>query len=247
MVSESGKQIGFLLGFISLALSITCVALPDWRKNDLEGEVVELIRTTQGLWLKCVFFPTGNWQCEDHDRFFIALPAAIIGARVFSVFSIIFQVVALMLGPFGMACTLFYMDAPRTKHRLVLFSGTLSILAGVFIGVAVSWYAALVVNDYSRDVMNQAQGIDTSIQRYVYGRALYYGWTAMSLLFIQGGIQCCSSWGGESEAPLGESIEAFGSYPYAPQQQYNQPFIYDNDVPPPKIYKPMVGTNQDYI
>ena len=69
----------------------------------------------------------------------------------------------------------------------------------------------------------------------------------MSLLFIQGGIQCCSSWGGESEAPLGESIEAFGSYPYAPQQQYNQPFIYDNDVPPPKIYKPMVGTNQDYI
>ena len=130
---------------------------------------------------KTFFFDNESWPpliwifSMCHQICFLhASSAAIIGARVFSVFSIIFQVVALMLGPFGMACTLFYMDAPRTKHRLVLFSGTLSILAGVFIGVAVSWYAALVVNDYSRDVMNQAQGIDTSIQRYVYGRALYY-------------------------------------------------------------------------
>ena len=236
MVSESGKQIGFLLGFISLALSITCVALPDWRTNDLEGEVVELIRSTQGLWVKCVFFPTGNWQCEDYDRFFIALPAAITGARVFSVFSLIFQVVALIIGPFGMKCTLFYMENPKTKHRLVIFAGSLSILAGVFIGVAVSWYAALVVEDYTRFTTGMVTGIETSIQRYVYGRALYYGWTAMSLLFIQGGIQCCSSWGGESEMPETHGLETYGSYPYAPQETQN--------YQPAMIYKP---TEFEYI
>ena len=63
---EGVKFAGFGLAWLSLGLTITCIALPDWRVNDVEGEVVELIKRTQGLWVKCAFFPTGNWQCEDY-------------------------------------------------------------------------------------------------------------------------------------------------------------------------------------
>merc|ERR1712226_301194 len=104
-MNETGKSAVFLLAFINLSLTITCIAMPDWRVNDVEGEVVELIKRTQGLWVKCAFFPTGNWQCEDYDRFFIALPAAITGARVFSILSLVMQVFAIIALPMGMMCT----------------------------------------------------------------------------------------------------------------------------------------------
>merc|ERR1711981_1539938 len=99
-MNESLKFLGFFLSFISLGLTIATIALPDWRINDVEGEVVELIKRTQGLWVKCAFFPTGNWQCEDYDRFFIALPAAITGARVFSVIALVMQLIVLIVMPF---------------------------------------------------------------------------------------------------------------------------------------------------
>ena len=62
--------------------------------------------------------------------------------------------------------------------------------------------------------------------------------------FFGSSEECCSSWSGESEAP-----EAFGSYPYAPQNtDYAQQFVYDNDIPAPmQVYKPMTATNLDYI
>merc|ERR1712071_627004 len=70
-----------------------------------------------------------------------------------------------------------------------------SLLAAVCIGTAVSWYAALVVEDYSRYTQGMNAGVETSVQRFVYGTALYTGWGAMSTLFIQSMILCCSSWG----------------------------------------------------
>jgi len=224
-MNEALKYVGFFLSFVSLGLTIACIAVPDWRVNDVEGEVVELIKRTQGLWVKCAFFPTGNWQCEDYDRFFIALPAAITGARVFSCLSLIFQIVAIVGQPFGMMCTTIVpLEQTTTKAKITIGSGMLNILAGVCIGVAVSWYAALVVEDYSRFTTGVSAGIETAVQRFIYGSALYLGWAAMSLLMIQGAILCCSSWGGEE---YHEGYEGAPMDPYGRQHQaysgYNQP------------------------
>ena len=51
--------------------------MPFWRRNDLEGEVLESIRRSSGLWTKCTYLSTGNWNCDAYDRFFIGLPAAL--------------------------------------------------------------------------------------------------------------------------------------------------------------------------
>ena len=46
----------------------------------------------------------------------------------------------------------------------------LHVIAGVSLGVAVSWFAANVLNDYN-DPIQSAGGL-----RYVYGEALFVGW-----------------------------------------------------------------------
>lgn len=197
-MNETLKFLGFFLSFISLGLTIACIAIPDWRINDVEGEVVELIKRTQGLWVKCAFFPTGNWQCEDYDRFFIALPAAITGARVFTILGLVMQLVGIVAQPMGMMCTnLVEVSQPRLKAKITIAAGALSLLSAVCVGTAVSWYAALVVEDYSRFTQGMNAGVETSVQRFIYGTALYVGWAAMSVLFIQALVLCCSSWGGE--------------------------------------------------
>lgn len=210
-MNEVAKFFGFFLSFISISLTITTIALPDWRVNDVEGEVVELIKRTQGLWVKCAFFPTGNWQCEDYDRFFIALPGAITGARVFSILALIFQLVAICAQPMGMMCTtLVHPQQTQLKAKITLACGALSLVSAVCIGVAVSWYAALVVEDYSRFTTGMSAGVETSVQRFIYGKALYMGWAAMSVLVIQGFMLCCSSWSHEEDG-----------YNYAGGQDYN--------------------------
>lgn len=217
-MQEAIKAVGFLLSFLNIGLTIACIALPDWRVNDVEGEVVELIQRTQGLWTKCAFFPTGNWQCEDYDRFFIALPAAITGARVFSCLSLVFQLFVVVTSPFGMSCTnLPYGEgAMKQKAKLTVINGALSILSAICIGTAVSWYAALVVQDYNFNMNGIRPGVETSVQRYIYGKALYVGWIAMSLLVIQGLILCCSSWNADFEGY--QQGHNYGNAPYDPYQ-----------------------------
>merc|ERR1712226_241865 len=103
------------------------------------------------------------------------------------------------------------MTRKKLKAKITIGCGALAVLAAVCIGVAVSWYAALVVEDYSRFTTGMSAGIETSVQRFVYGKALYYGWAAMSVLFIQGGIMCCSSWGDDGA----EYIDAHDPYAYS--------------------------------
>jgi len=229
---EGVKFAGLGLAWLSLALTITCIAMPDWRVNDVEGEVVELIKRTQGLWVKCAFFPTGNWQCEDYDRFFIALPAAITGARVFSVISLILQVLILVALPFGMLCTTIPENPDpagnhKTKATITIACGAMAILSAICVGIAVSWYAALVVEDYSRFTTGMNAGIETSVQRFIYGRGLYFGWCAMCTSFIEGVLLCCSSWGERESGGYGQGqmadqmgYDATPYSPYASQAKY---------------------------
>ena len=98
-----------------------------------------------------------------YDRFFIALPAAITGARVFSVISLVLQVFSIIALPFGMLCTTIpeavdEASRNKTKATITIACGAMTILSAICIGVAVSWYAALVVEDYSRFTTGMTAG-----------------------------------------------------------------------------------------
>lgn len=52
-----------------------------------------------------------------------------------------------------------------------MVSGILHLIAGVSLGIAVSWFAANVLTDYNDPIRSAAGGL-----RYVYGEALFIGW-----------------------------------------------------------------------
>lgn len=193
-LSEAYKSMAFVLSTINIILTFICLTSDNWKINDVEGEVVESIKRTQGLWTKCSFFPTGNWQCEDYDKFFIALPAEIIAARILTVVSFVFQAFAVFLTPFAMYCTRFP-DDNVVKARLMIFACGSSFLSAITLGVGVSWFAAGVLADYQFQYTALGQkgnsnfGSVSSIsqgQRFIYGSAIYIGWISMALLLVQG-------------------------------------------------------------
>ena len=77
MANGSLQVVGLFTSILCFALMLCVCILPYWRRNDLEGEVLESIRRSSGLWTKCTFLATGNWNCDAYDRFFIGLPAAL--------------------------------------------------------------------------------------------------------------------------------------------------------------------------
>merc|ERR1711972_213689 len=93
--------------------------------------------------------------------------------------------------PFGMLCTTIpeavdEASRNKTKATITIACGAMAILSAICIGGAGSWYAALVVEDYSRFTTGMSAGIETSVQRFIYGRGLYFGWVAMCCSFIEG-------------------------------------------------------------
>merc|ERR1719350_185705 len=139
----------YALTWISITMTTFIIVYPEWRINDVEGEIVEVIRRTQGLWIKCAWFPAGNYQCEDFDIFFIDLPKAIIGARVCCILTLIILVISAILQPLGMECT--KMPEMSAKRTLVFICAVASFVACVLLATGVSWYASLVVQDYDEN------------------------------------------------------------------------------------------------
>ena len=72
------QVVGVLLTLICFILTFIAACLPYWRSNDIEGEVIETIRRSSGLWTKCTFirfvrfFARGlsGWQKLDKDKWF---------------------------------------------------------------------------------------------------------------------------------------------------------------------------------
>lgn len=200
-ISEAYKTLAFVLSFVNLGLIITCITLPDWRVNDVEGEVLEYSKRTQGLYTKCTFFATGNWQCEDYDKFFIALPTEIVAARVFTSLCLIFQILTWLSLPFGMYCVRLP-DNELIKNKIILINSAFSILCSILIGTSVSWYASSILKEYrgANNLFNYAgrtSGLQSSLSdtlgtRYIYGTALYIGWACMALLLVQGVLLICA-------------------------------------------------------
>ena len=119
MASSFVQLFGYLVSLIGMILTIVICARPNWRVNDLDGEVIESIRRSSGLWsrvsisfvenilkiLQCTYYNTGNWQCDQYDTFFLGLPAPLQVARACVCIALAFQGIASLAAFAGMECT----------------------------------------------------------------------------------------------------------------------------------------------
>jgi len=212
MASSFVQLFGYMVSLIGMILTIIICARPNWRVNDLDGEVIESIRRSSGLWSRCTYYNTGNWQCDQYDTFFLGLPAPLQVARACVCIALAFQGIASLAAFAGMECTNLipsYETADpegenaAVKRKIMLGVGGCVVFAGVSLCVGVSYYAATVLQEYNGTNMMRMssmsggmRGSNTQLQvgeRYIYGYCTYLGWMAMIVNWIGGGIIICAS------------------------------------------------------
>lgn len=212
-VSGILQNAGFVITLFSLIINIICCADREWRKNDPSMEVIETLVRKTGLWERCTFQATGHYQCDDYDAFFIGLPALLTGARVFTCLAIVFGVLSVLTNIVGLDCTKIAdgEDQKSQKAKAVVIAGFMALFAGILMCVGICWFAAEVFQNYYNPMRMQNGGGMGGMgggrqgqyslegnEQYIYGRALFFGWSS-SLIGIIGGIcSICSSWGAMS-------------------------------------------------
>ena len=101
--------------------------MPEWRKSDLQGQVIEMQISKQGIWWNCMFFSTGNWHCDDYDRVLLGLPAELQTARALMVLACILGFLGYCLSQVGLGCTTFMEDNQASKRKSEHYLNTFKI------------------------------------------------------------------------------------------------------------------------
>jgi claudin len=182
----------FIMTLVGFIATLICVAIPDWKKNDPQDTIRDNLRRHEGLWIKCVYYSTGNWDCDDFNRFLLGLPLDLQIGRGLGITSIaagIGAVILLMMGIDGFPVA---KGDKRAKNRYRMIGGALSIASGLMILVATAWYANRIRIDHDTASQQFILG-QANVNRDIFGEALFIGWGAAIICFISGMLAICSS------------------------------------------------------
>jgi len=195
---------GFVFGIIGAVFMAAAILLPYWSQTDPSDEFL-VIPTHQGLWSKCVSLPTGQWQCDGYDKILLGLPTRLKVARGAAIGAIVAFFLGFCSSFFAMKCINVLEDDPSSKKRIGLIAAAFWILAGVFIGAAVSYYSYNVSNEYYQCAANHHRESFGSNHReslnncFVFGQSLFLGWIAMFIMIVGGLLIMCGSCSVEEE------------------------------------------------
>ncbi|XP_044077742.1 claudin-4-like [Siniperca chuatsi] len=185
MVSAGRQILGLALAIIGFLGSIIICILPTWKVTAFIGaNIVTSQVIWEGLWMNCVTQSTGQMQCKVYDSLLI-LPQDLQAARALIIIAIIAGVFGIILAVVGGKCTNFVEDE-RQKSKVAIASGVIFIIAGLLVLIPVCWTTNTIVRDFYNPIMTDAQ-------RRELGASLYIGWGCAGLLFLGGGLLCCSS------------------------------------------------------
>lgn len=192
----NGVQVAALIiMFLGFLLTSIAVGIPYWEKSDPSDTVNDNIVNHKGLWLTCVSYSTGNWECDDFNTFFLGLGTMLQAARGFGVSSMAFAVIGLILAIIGMDGIPCAGDDKSLKRYLRLGAGAASALGGLCIVAAASWYASNIHQEYQFATARKFNQ-QTSTRRQIFGEALFLGWAGGCLLIFGGLISFCTGCGG---------------------------------------------------
>jgi len=188
----SGSQVGALaIILIGLILTVVCVVMPTWSKNDPSDTTRDSVRSTNGLWIKCTTYATGNWDCDDYDRLFLGLPTRLQAGRMLGIGSILSGVVGFFLLTFGLDCMPVGGDGSQ-KKTLRLIAGSLAIFSAAFLLVATSWYANDIRVQHNLGTQERLINAGLNTNRFIFGEALFIGWAGAVMTLVGGLIALCT-------------------------------------------------------
>lgn len=147
MANGSCQLGGYILSLLAGICAVIAVGIPYWSRDTHNGQVIEAMGYSYGLWWRCVYVSTGHFTCDAYDRIFLGMPAEIQTARGLSVVGCLIWLIMMVMGVFGLNCTT-WRAGTRSKSRITVFSGIGCIIAGICVGVAASMWAYRLVTDF---------------------------------------------------------------------------------------------------
>ncbi|KAA0702400.1 Claudin-15 [Triplophysa tibetana] len=166
-----------------LGLPAVSLANNYWRLSSVSGSVIISVRQYQNLWQSCAEGSTGVSNCRTFQSL-LALDGYIQACRAMMIIALILGLLSIVLALLGLKCTKLGSTSENTKGKMALTAGVLFILSGVCVLVAVSWYAARVVQEFNDPFYGGT--------KFELGTGLYLGWAAAALVILGGGFLCTS-------------------------------------------------------
>lgn len=134
-----------------------------------------------------------------------------MGSRVMVILACILSGFGTLLTVIGGSCTSFaaesldeeydgyVWEATSSKSLIGLVGGVLSMIAAVLVGIAVSWFAAIIINGYRYQSYAVVMGNDSIGIRYIWGSAIWIGWISLGCGLLGGIIAVLGTRNGDDE------------------------------------------------
>uniref|UniRef100_A0A8C5M7Q4 Claudin n=1 Tax=Leptobrachium leishanense TaxID=445787 RepID=A0A8C5M7Q4_9ANUR len=182
-MSAEIEAVGFFFGVIgSVMLGISLFNV-NWRVSSVDGNVITTSTIYENLWMSCATDSTGVSNCREFPSL-LALSGYLQASRALMICSLVFGLFACLLGMIGLQCTKVADGNTSMKAKMAITSGALSIFSGLCAGIAVSWYAFNITQQFFDPLYPGT--------KYEIGPALYLGWSGALLDVVGGGLLCCS-------------------------------------------------------
>ncbi|CAG5079096.1 Oidioi.mRNA.OKI2018_I69.PAR.g9166.t1.cds [Oikopleura dioica] len=210
----AASTIGFILGVMSLTLSIFCVISTHWVKATPTGTSQTSVVQTFGLWQKCETITMGGFMsCNLWNMPISSMPPLLLSLQIMMVSGAIFEILGVCASIYTLKICL--NCSQRRVRNGGMIAGTGHLLGSLLI--LTSGILALVIviqnNYYKNESAMQGGGwnmVTNNTYNMVLGYAAYFAWAAG---FLAMGAMGCMYASACSSSPEEDDI-------YQPKQSY---------------------------
>ncbi|XP_056098949.1 claudin 15-like b isoform X2 [Rhinichthys klamathensis goyatoka] len=207
-MSTGIQLLGFLMCLGGWLLSLMSLLNDSWRSSTFADQLITSVWYDQNLWQSCAEGSTGVRNCKQFESM-LSLSGYIQACRALMIIALVLGLLSVVLATMGLKCTKLGSTSEESKGKISLTAGVMFMLSGLCVMVAVSWYAARVVQEFNDPFYGGT--------KYELGVGLYLGWAAGALAILGGGILCTSF---KSSAPAQTRAQSYNYSASQPQKIY---------------------------
>jgi len=138
----------------------------------------------KGLWVQCMQFQGGQFQCDNYIKPLFDLPNSLLFVRFNGALSMIIVCVGTGLILIGLECIRLLEDQPNLKRRVLKFGIFLILLSGVFMSTNCVYFMSMIKKEYRWYDNIPGMTINSDLIRYEYGGCLYAATILCFLCYI---------------------------------------------------------------
>lgn len=137
------------VGLLAIGTLIAAIATlsNEWAQSDVKGEVLETIRRSWGLWMKCQHVSAGLNTCDHYDRLILGSPTELILSRAFMLIGVLLGTVGIVVMLAGADCATVVKN-PRQKKKIRCVGGIMGLSAGALILITGCLIAVIITKDF---------------------------------------------------------------------------------------------------